>query len=84
MSNLKKLTTPVDRGNRGVQRRTHHSFSGAEVEVFFDGLEEKIVELIDQSDAVVGCVAWLTSANLGSPLKETLPDSGSEGRLSET
>ncbi len=68
MSNLNKLTTPVDRGNRGVQRRTHHSFSGAEVEVFFDGLEEKIVELIDQSDAVVGCVAWLTS----KPILEAL------------
>lgn len=35
-----------------------------EIEVYFDGHEERLVSIINQSDVVVGCVAWLTSKPL--------------------
>lgn len=32
-----------------------------EIEVYFDGHEDRLISIINQAEVVVGCVAWLTS-----------------------
>lgn len=42
--------------------QTNHAVRAtADVEIVFRDLTEKLVEQIDQADAIFGCVAWLTS-----------------------
>lgn len=43
--------------------------SRADVEVIFEGIEERLIELVAQSEVVVGCVAWLTNFNVLSAMK---------------
>ena len=41
------------------------------VRVFFRNLEEELIELINQADLIVGCVAWLTSEPILDALAKT-------------
>lgn len=37
---------------------------GSDVEILFDGIAEKLINLISQHDVAVGCVAWLTNFDI--------------------
>jgi hypothetical protein len=45
-------------------RQEDHSAAASSITVFFKHLEERLIEQIDQADAVFGCVAWLTSERI--------------------
>lgn len=59
----------VDGGYFAVPERTPTTETiGASVTAHFDQLESRLIEYIERADAVVGCVAWLTS----KPILEAL------------
>src|SRR5216684_2510451 len=51
-----------DHLNGPVFRETNEAHSAdGRMSVYFDGLEHRLCELIDEATCVFGCVAWLTS-----------------------
>lgn len=53
-----------------VARTPSVGVEGARIVVHFDQLQARLIEYIHQADAVVGCVAWLTSETILSALSE--------------
>lgn len=64
------LLQPESDGNYGdreielANNRLSHDVHVCQAQVFFNGLEEKLIEKINQYPVVVGCVAWLTNENI--------------------
>ena len=50
-----------ERGYNFKLRNHQGCDNNSKVEVFFDGAEERLLELIEQYEVVVGCVAWFTN-----------------------
>ena len=63
---LNALDVPTD--GQGEYRSTRRAASAASrdgsVIAYFDGLEDKLIEHIKDSDFVLGCVAWLTNERI--------------------
>lgn len=59
VDSLHSLRVPADCGSPLEQK--DHSTSSAVTKVYFKDLENKLIHHILNSDAVFGCVAWLTS-----------------------
>ena len=58
--------------NLNSKLNAEHHFEGEKVQCYFRDLEDKLVQFIDDSEAVVICMAWMTSKNIMMVL-ETKP-----------
>ena len=56
--------------NRMRTNNYHSPLPNNSVQPFFDRLEERLVNYIENSSYVVGCVAWLTNRNIIDALKD--------------
>ena len=55
----------------GFNLKNYKAYSNAaEVEVVFDDISERLIELIQQYDVAVGCVAWLTNFKILKALEK--------------
>jgi hypothetical protein len=65
--NLNELMIPADCPG-GAQPARNFSTRTGQIDVFFRDLDARLIELIDDAEVVVGCVAWLTHAGILSAL----------------
>lgn len=59
--NMNFWSIPERDEDPNVSPMQNNNVTSGETEVIFRGLEEKLVQQINQAEVVVGCVAWLTS-----------------------
>lgn len=60
VSDLHSLLIETDSGTKALQDYGITA-AGVAVEVVFQGLESRLIALINEAEVVVGCVAWLTN-----------------------
>lgn len=71
MMNLNCIAIPVALGDGYPEVKDNSCLSlDGNIAVYFRDLESRLIELINQSTVVVGCVAWLTNHNILDALRK--------------